>query len=366
MNDLKVYILGAGCSVGCGYPLATGFVSVLEEFSADLARNPGCAKIKRACDETVRLLKEHGANTVDDLVARLGAQARDSSQVLTINERQRLDRQVDAAKIATYAFFLHLESQARTKLSRYDNFLREILGQPPQWRRSLATSKVRVLTFNYDRLFELAFSRGCNWVNHQPPLYGHQYLNAGFDYSSGTGITFAPDRFAFLKLHGSVGIRSRIEEGWDQDEHGGALPTYDTKIDGSPSQYVELTDERLLGQHNHPNPYERYPKPLIVFPHEKPFVPPGNQTLLHFRDYIPAVWEEAKRICQQATEIRFIGYSFAPMDWNYVFPLLEAAQGCKQLIVQNRPGTAERICGELWDKNRHRLPRQPEPSPMEF
>lgn len=370
MNGLKVYILGAGCSANCGYPLATGFVDTLEEFSAELAQKSDYAKIKRACDGTLRqlqdLAKVSDRVTVDNLVAQFGTKIHDPEQGLKIGERQALDRQIDEAKLATYVLFLHLEAQAKAKLSRYDNFLREILGQPPRWKQNLASSNVRVLTFNYDRLFEMAFSRGCSWANHQAPLYGHQFLNAGFDYPSGTKITFAPGRFAFLKLHGSVGIRSWIEEGWQTDEYDGALPTYYPNIDGIPGESIALNDERLLGQSSYPNPFQRDPNPLIVFPHEKHDVPAGNQALLPFRDYIPAVWQEAERICQQATEIRFIGYSFDSMDWDYVFPLLQAARECERLVVQNRPGTAERICHELWDKNRHRLPCQPEPSPIEF
>ena len=108
-----------------------------------------------------------------------------------------------------------------------------------------------------------------------------------------------------------------------------------------------INDERFFAHANNPNPYERDPEPLIVFPHEKPFVSAGTKTLLAYRNYIEPVWREARRLVAHATEIYAIGYRFAPMDRQDVLGLLRAAKKGARLVIQNRPGTTEEICDYL-------------------
>jgi hypothetical protein len=73
-----------------------------------------------------------------------------------------------------------------------------------------------VLTFNYDRLFEMAFVSRFRCDVKTSCLYGESLLNSGMDYVSGGGIEVAADRFAFLKLHGSVVRGDRSLGDWLQ------------------------------------------------------------------------------------------------------------------------------------------------------
>ena len=157
-----VYILGAGCSAGQppagpGFPLACEFASWLDEFSQEALAGADCTKLKSRVDQTVRLLHEEGVRTPDELVARLGAQARNLGSG-TRQERNERDWQVTGTKIATAALFLHLETQAKQLgLPRYDNFLSELFGNSVNWTDASHQAQCHVLSFNYDRLFELAF-----------------------------------------------------------------------------------------------------------------------------------------------------------------------------------------------------------------
>lgn len=341
-----VYILGAGCSAGVrplspGYPLASEFISTLEEFSNTLVEN-NQKRIKSCVDDTCGLLRQEAAQTVDALVARLASEVHDFSNGLNSQERQRREQQIRKAKLATAALFMALESKAKeTGLPRYHNFMDELFGNATNWTQASRNSRESVLSFNYDRLFEMAFISRFKPDTGVHNLYGKSLLNSGLDYVNGSSIEVESGRFAFLKLHGSVGIRVRNEAYVNGPQHY-------TEHDGLPgSQAKPLNDELFFANASNPDPYERDPEPLIVFPHEKPFVAEGTETLLPFRTYIQGVWKQARRLVADATDIWAIGYRFAPMDREDVLGLLKSAENCKRLVIQNRPGTAESICQYL-------------------
>src|SRR6266567_4639472 len=156
-NRPKVFILGAGCSAGFGYPLGNGFVEALDAFGKKLA-TPDKQQIKRAVESTVNLLESKAIATLDELVDRIDRGLFDESSRSFLDiERLRNDRVYDA-KIATLALFLSLEPAAsRSGLRSYSNFFREIFPGHDSWQNLLVTSACRVLSFNYDRLFEMAF-----------------------------------------------------------------------------------------------------------------------------------------------------------------------------------------------------------------
>ena len=350
-NAIKtVYILGAGCSTGKqpngpGFPLACEFVSALEEFSPSLAGND-CKKLKSLVDETAHLLRQENVQTLDALAARLGAEAHGSfSTGLTRHQKQLCDKQVHNARIATAALFMDLEKRAKKiGLPRYDNFLNELFGNSTAWAKASRNSTVCVLTFNYDRLFEMAFLNRFKCDTGQYNLYGKSLLNSGLDYVDGNGFEVDPDRFSFLKLHGSVGIRTRNEDGNNN-------PHIYTTCDGLPGDDGKpINDERFCTHIQKLNPYDRDPEPLIVFPHEKQLVASKTEPPFLFQTYIENVWKEAHRLVAEATTIYAIGYSFAPIDRDDVIGLLRSAKNCKKLVVQNRPGAAEEICQRLQKK----------------
>ena len=316
-------------------------MSLLDEFSKALVHE-NQQRIKSCVDGTALLLRQEGAQTVDALVARLASEAHDFSKVLTIQERQLREQQIQKAKLAMTALFMDLETKAKeTGLPRYHNFLDELFGNSTNWEQASRNSRYSVLTFNFDRLFETAFISRFKPDTGVQNLYGKSLLNSGLDYVNGPAIDVEPGRFAFLKLHGSVGIRARNEA----YSNG---PRHYTKYDGLPSDHAKpISDELFFSNASAPDPGDRDPEPLIVFPHEKPFVRDGTKTLLPFRTYIQGVWKEAHRLLAEATEIWAIGYRFAPMDREDVLGLLRSAVNCKRLVIQNRPGTAENICQYL-------------------
>ena len=65
MKSKKAYILGAGCSVCNGYPLAKDFLDALKQYQAALERRTNCEGLKQCLINTVSLLEKRGAPTID-------------------------------------------------------------------------------------------------------------------------------------------------------------------------------------------------------------------------------------------------------------------------------------------------------------
>ncbi len=315
MSDTTVYILGAGCSVKYGYPLAANFIPAFESFSRSLGGD--AQKLKHAVDETVVLMREAKVQTVDELVFRINRALDDPRQQSTQAYRVRLQR-ILRAKIATVALFLALEQRAKAEiLDSYQRLILKIFPGSGDWRQRFRDTRCHLLTFNYDRLFEMSLLRMFGIDADTQLLYGEDILNSGLHHCMGDSMGFRDDRFRFLKLHGSVGMR--IHEVYGQ-------PRYYPYLDGAkPGDKIELNDERFFAKAANPLPQDRDPEPLIVFPFEKDFVRSGSPNQLAFREYITAVWQQAERVVESATEIWFIGYSFAMMVRNAVMALLARA-----------------------------------------
>lgn len=344
----RVYVLGAGCSYDPlhGYPLAKDFLPALQSYSAKIASAPDCQRIKKAVDDTAALLMQcqsgacH-ASTIDQLI-NLILNNRCDEQLKALNPHATghgVDLKYGAvrkAKIATAACFLDMEGPAlHQQIGKYRNFIqRKILDEtglsvPCQTR--LERSSARVLTFNYDRLFELAFYGA----------FADQYLKRFFPYQAealNSGLTafgeigeFAKDRFCFAKLHGSVGMLC-VEDAWGQK-------TFHLR------NVADWKEEAINDGLFFPaKPVVRVEaEPMIVFPYEKDFVVSGRENKLPFRDYITKVWAHAAYVLQQASEIWIIGYSFDPTDCMYLVERLRRAEKCERVIVQNLAAECDRI-----------------------
>jgi hypothetical protein len=334
----KVVVLGAGCSVKYGFPLAAGFVPRLKTFSATLPST--AAKLKACVDETVALMGSSKAQTLDELTLQIRNGVLDdpkhsSSQAYAL-QLQRILR----AKVATAALFLEIEQTAQAQaLESYQRLILTMFPGGGGWEQSSRTTEFRLLSFNYDRLFEMALLRRFRIDIQTQLLYGNFILNSGLNDLHGGSMSFADARFCFLKLHGSIGMRIREER---------LGPCYYPYLDGeTPGQSIAIDDQRFFAHAPPLNPYDKDPEPLIVFPFEKDFVRGGSENKLAFRSYISAVWQKAEEIVASADDIRFIGYSFHPMDQSSVLQLLRKASQCKRIVVQNRPGEAEQICKRL-------------------
>jgi hypothetical protein len=193
---------------------------------------------------------------------------------------------------------------------------------------------MHVLTFNYDRLFEMAFlDRIGTDLGRRFALYSDALLNSGLNQSS-SDISFASGRFSFLKLHGSVGA-------WVQYETGG--PQF-YPFDNEGFCSAQTKDSRFFPEKTRIKGL--YPSPLIIFPCEKQHIQSGGRHT-YYEKYISAVWGKAAELIAEAAEIHIVGYSFNPLDCNSLIQLLANANKCERGIIQNIGTQAKRICEML-------------------
>jgi hypothetical protein len=335
-RGLDIFILGAGCSAAYGYPLAQNSREDLKSYGEELAPRPGCDRLRRAVADSVSLMERHGSQTIDRLVRHLHEQVNSiyPSGVMRLAAdpairnweaaRARVDEQILDAKRVTMARFIELEHRARERvLSGY----RDLLGDIFKGNRNpaaLAMSKCRVLSFNYDRLFEKAFAeyfelpRGQYIYCADPEL-----LNSGWRGWGGPLMAeeITPDRFCFLNLHGSA-------LAWLDRFHGEGRCI--------PCGIGETVNDEFLwrnGTAASPIP----PQPFIVFPHEKEGIiqsghtPPGAP-------HLKKVWSKAEQLFQSARKIRVIGYSFDRNDRPFLMERLgRCPRDCKIVIEGKEP-----------------------------
>ena len=240
------------------------------------------------------------------------------------------------ATLATSAAFLVKEPAARqTGLRRYREFISDVFpGTETRWLWMPPTKSRHVLTFNYDRLFEIAFLDRFQISPYG--LYDFKVLNSGVTLS-GVEIEFEPETFSFLKLHGSVGA-------WTIDLSGMGHPAHQRCYFEAPDANkppLEINDDYFFHA-QHQNVLKR--PPLLYFPFHRQFIL-SNESGFAFQKYVRGVWARAHELIAKATEIHVIGYSIAGVDRGPVLDMLETAQDCRRLIIQGPD--AERICAKL-------------------
>jgi len=308
-QSLRVFILGAGCSVCGGYPLAKDVPASMRLFADGLSSS--AEKIRNCVNETLKLMAKHDVVTIDQL-------AQNAIEASALND----------AKIAMAAHFLSIEeSAAERAFSRYSLFFDELFGYGSG--RSLSdkikSTPCRVLSFNYDRLFERTFLR---WAGRFDPqnlmLSGtgaHRLLNNGL--GDILDIPIHDDQFSFLKLHGGVGQSHRNRD-------GGFRYPYWPELD---KPIPEMVYANFYSRKHHEGD-----RPLLVFPNEKLDQLHGEgQNEWSFHRYTSLVWKAAKYICEEATEIRLIGYSMQSVDRFYFKEyLLKPANKCQRIVIENR------------------------------
>lgn len=325
------------------YPLAKDMLTHLKQFGDGLGNNT--ARLRKLVEQTVDLfdrLRAKGtmAQTLDDL-ARIVHSGHLADNNIGTNQTTNY-RLIADAKVAIAAMFLSKETQAvNDGLTGYRSLMNRVFASSfgTDCRLALRNTPYRVLTFNYDRLFELAFRQYFPYDGTEA-FYGPTVLNSGLYQVLPQRVEVDLDRFAFLKLHGSVGLYSYEEAGGCDHLH--RVPDF--------VQPTPITDEEFFltdGYGIHSNK----PKPaLIVFPHEKDFLRdyPGNR--FSFRFYIPEIWKAARHFASQAKEIWIIGYSCPEPDLPAWSSLFHAALNCEQIVIQNP--SADEIC----ERQRLRFP----------
>lgn len=326
----RVYILGAGCSARYGYPVAKNLVSDLELYAKSLGSN--AKQLKKCIESTVATMRKHNVQTVDDLAFRFRNGSLEDEAARDHNYREQRIRD---AKRATAALFLSKESAARrTGLASYRDLLLEACSGAGGLEAKLSSSNCRVLTFNYDRLFEMAALDFLGPHLAQKGIY-EVLLNSGFG-PFGDQISFSKDGFCFLKLHGSVGAQARFEYGETRYHPFDARCKLGDEIIATDEIFFPPQDEDASVQ----------TESLIVFPHEKHHVHSGGKHL-YYGKYLTAIWSKAKEIISEADEIFVVGYSFSTMDRNSTIELLSGAVNCRRVVIQNLKGEAEAICKML-------------------
>lgn len=332
MKATRVYILGAGCSACGEYPIASEVRTRLEEFARNNLQNDSSKELRRCVEQTCQLMAKHGVDTTDQL-----AQA--------LEEERR--REIEESKKAMSALFFSLEQQATQKaLPNYAAFFEELFeqGDDPDLEKRLATTNCRVLTYNYDRLFERTF---IEWVKRhlQDPQESVQnaitWLNSGLkDQGS---VTFEEGVFSLVKLHGGIGqfYRNRdygLNHVYPFDLNQPLPPIAD-------DPYFEIPKQKSNQQ-------------TIFYPRDKmkivDWLNEENTNQSSMRNYEKAVWRKAMSECATATEIQIIGYSMQSIDWFWFKHLFKEAKHCKKIVVRNRHACLnhliekmERLGGEL-------------------
>lgn len=344
MNSTLI-ILGAGCSLKSGYPLAKDMFPRLAEFR-DSSLGKDAVKLSELVTKTLDLVKRlrkqgESAETLDAL-ARLLHEGKAGGN--TMLERNRL---VVDAKVSVAALFLFLEREAvRKKLPGYQKLLVRVFGNNPKigFRKAIELSRHRVLTFNYDRLFELAFRQYFPDFDGTEALYCPTVLNSGLSLQEPEKLEIHRSKFSFLKLHGSAGFYGVSEETDPSKtetriEHIHNIP--------DPKTTPPITDDEFFFLNGSADPiHSGKPKPvLITFPHEKDHLKQYTDNLFPFKNYTPAIWDAAHDFASQAQEIQILGYSCSNADAQALKSLFAAAKTCRRYLIEN-PSPGE-VCQRL-------------------
>lgn len=309
----RIYVLGAGCSVCGGYPVASGVRQALKDFAGTLQPDKA-PKLKNCVERTCELLAQHKVPTTDQLAQVLG--------------RERSE-EIEMSKKAMSAFFFSLEDPATKKaLPNYTALFEELFeqGDDPDMAARLKATNRRVLTYNYDRLFERTFIEWVKQNMEQDSQQGENvvgWLNSGLQNPSKPEIK--PDVFALIKLHGGIGQYYR-------DKNHGLNHIYPFKLTGKlPS---EITDDHFFEI-----PNQTGNRQTIFYPIDKR--PPkvrkteAGRTEWSFIAYEDVIWNAAETLCETAEEFQIIGYSMQSIDWFWFKELFRTSKLCRKVIIRN-------------------------------
>lgn len=328
MNPLKVYIMGAGCSVCGGYPVANQVREKMLDFGRTQLTHDKAKELRRCVDQTCAWMEHFNVDTIDKLAEKL---IKPKDEVV-----------VREAKLAMSAYFFSIED-AGVELAHpnYKAFFDELFqyGASHHLEDRIKATPCRVITYNYDRLFERTFIK---WAKDNEPENDDLVENPGSLVkkwlSMGIGslerIAFPSDGFSFLKLHGGIGQFNRTHS-HDRMKHL-YWPKLGTKL-------PEFNDEPYFQKNG-----RETDTPTIAFPSDKKrrnmFAPEDS-----FRAYMDIVEEQAKAFCREATEIQIIGYSVQSIDYFTFKALIAEAKKCRRVILRNRVREKDRLMQQLGD-----------------
>jgi len=298
----RIYILGAGCSLENGYPLAARMLHHLRDFMCEIG--PAAPRIRENVGSTISLMEQFSVETLDELVSHHEI-------------RDDLDK-VERAKVSMTALFAWKEGKAvKTGFRNYQRLFQRLFAYEygSEIAAVLKETPYRVLTFNYDRIFELAFNS----------IYGlkedveqiNLMLQVGLMNTDSEDEEPPRNGFSLVKLHGGVGFVYK--------DNNHSMEHMQSRL---PFAKQEITDSDLYKNDG------TLMFPLqIVFPHEKRKERANGQNT--FGRYIDKTKSLAQTLLQEAREVWIVGYSIHPIDLPYFKELLGAAANCKQFVIQN-------------------------------
>lgn len=279
-------------------------------------------------------------DTIDTLIEKLGSGQLDDRlpvQHVDLSQRNRIrSLHQRSAAVSVAASFLAKEWRARELgFERYRDFLRNLFpGAHANWPPHHALDPVHVLTFNYDRLFEIAFLDRFNISGYS--LYGARGLNSGLN-AVNRSMHFDSTSFSFVKLHGSIGM-------WAIDILGRGTGPFEFVSEGLTAEPLQISDQFFFRNPTNANPDALKAQPLLVFPSDRQFIV-ENESGFAYHEYVRAVWARAIKVLSEAKDIHVIGYSFSGIDRGPFLDLLGHASLCERIVVRN-PNATE-ICDHL-------------------
>ena len=290
--------------------MANKVAAELKKFGKDRLQHDEAKKLKDCVEQTCDLLSEHGVETIDAL-----------AKVLRDTNRKAIKK----AKIAMSVFFFGLEDEAVTRAfpnyaALFDELFRYGDSPSPSLEDRVKATPCRVLTYNYDRLFERTF---IEWAKREEPENEkitenlETFLNMGI--GNGYDVVIKPDQFSLLKLHGGIGQFNRDGARDYQNTSHLYLPEF-----GNPIH--PLNDDPYYQRKKY-----KTNEPTIIFPHEKQA---GDKS--SFQGYDSKVWKQAREFCKDATEIQIIGYSLQPIDYFWFKSLLREAKTDAKIVLRNQ------------------------------
>ena len=166
--------MGAGCSVCGEYPMASQITAKLLDFANTRLAHDEAKEIHRCTVQTCEWMMKLGVETIDQLAGRLNGSEPDL---------------IRDAKIAMSIYFLSVEEAAvRRALKNYTAFFEELFrfGVSELLQERVRVTPCRVITYNYDRIFERTFIEWAKQVDcnnedlsGSPDQFLQKYLNTG-------------------------------------------------------------------------------------------------------------------------------------------------------------------------------------------
>jgi|GEM_PF-4980377 len=265
---------------------------------------PAAPRIREDVRSTISLMEQFSVDTLDELA---------SHQEI----RDDLDK-VNRAKVSMAALFAWKEAKAvKTGFRNYQRLFHRLFSYEygSEIAAVLKETPYRVLTFNYDRIFELAFNSIYGFKEDVEEI--NLRLQAGLIDTDSKRDEPQRNGFSLVKLHGGVGFMCPA------NNHG--MEHMHSKL---PFAKQEITDDDFYKE----NGKLRFPL-QIVFPHEKRNEPASEQD--PFGRYVDKTKSLAKELLHEATEVWIVGYSIPSIDLAYFKELLGAAANCRQFVIQN-------------------------------